>query len=78
MKTVLISAAIVCGILSSTSANACTPSQTASSNLAVRAMHMAVDISKAAGGDKADAAVNALMDLVEAIDHSTPRSCGAH
>ena len=74
MKSLLIVAAI--GVFASNPANACTASQTASTNLAIRAMHMAVDISKAAGGDKADAAVNALMDLVEAIDHSTPRSCG--
>lgn len=75
MKAILVLTALIVFV---PAANACTQSQTASTNLAIRAMHMAVDISKTAGGSKADAAVNALMDLIEAIDHSTPRSCGEH
>jgi hypothetical protein len=58
-------------------AHACTASQTARYNLAVRLQHTAVDISKNAAGDRADAAVNALLDLVEAIDRTLPKTCGA-
>lgn len=57
-------------------AHACTASQTQSYNLAVRLMHTAADISTKAGGDKADRASNALMDLVEAINKTLPVSCG--
>ncbi|WP_144865219.1 hypothetical protein [Mesorhizobium sp. J18] len=58
-------------------AHACTKSQVSAYNLAVRLMHTAVDISKTVGGEKADAAVNAVLDLVESIDESLPESCGA-
>ncbi len=80
MKLRTASALIVAGVLLvgafETPAHACTPAQTASYNLAVRAMHMAVDISKTTGGPKADAAVNALLDLVSSIDRSLPQTCG--
>lgn len=56
---------------------ACTASQTQSYNLAVRAQHMAADISTKAGGERADRAVHALLDLVEAIDRQLAgTTCG--
>ena len=57
-------------------AHACTSQQAAQYNLAIRVMHMSVDVSKQVAGDRADNAVNALMDLVASIDKSLPASCG--
>lgn len=62
--------------LAATPSYACTPAQTAMYNLAIRLMNTAVDISKTAGGPKADKAVNTIMDLVADIDASLPRTCG--
>lgn len=56
---------------------ACTSTQAAQYNLAVRAMHMAADVSKQVAGNRADNTVNALMDLVESIDKQlAASSCG--
>jgi hypothetical protein len=77
MKTALILLASVAFVAAiENPAHACTASQTASYNLAVRAMHMAADISKTAGGQRADDAVHALMDLVDSINKTLPVSCG--
>lgn len=76
-RTLLIVAACVAFVAAiENPAHACSPQQTAQYNLAIRAMHMSVDVSKQVAGNRADNAVNALMDLVESINKTLPNSCG--
>lgn len=76
-RTLLILAASIAFVAAiENPAHACTASQTQQYNLAVRLQHTAADISIRTGGDKADAAVHALLDLVEAIDKTLPATCG--
>ena len=76
MKRILIliaAAAAFVGALE-TPAHSC-PQHDVAEAMAVRLMHMAVDISTTVQGEKADRAVNALMDLVELIDKTKPEDC---